>query len=66
MQVARAAPLEVYGRLPALENIALSPDGSRLAFVRTVDTNRIPAIAEFPNKWLRARTPNGASWRSTS
>jgi hypothetical protein len=31
---ARAAlPLEVYGRLPRLENLALSPDGARIAFV---------------------------------
>ena len=31
IQAARAAtPLETYGRLPSLENIALSPDGSKL------------------------------------
>ncbi len=29
------APLEVYGRLPSLENLELSPDGKRMAFVRT-------------------------------
>ena len=27
IQVAHAAPLETYGRLPTLENVALSPDG---------------------------------------
>ena len=31
-QLVQAAPLEVYGRLPHLENLALSPDGSRVAF----------------------------------
>ena len=33
-----AATLEAYGRLPSVEDVALSPDGSRLAFIRT-DTN---------------------------
>jgi dipeptidyl aminopeptidase/acylaminoacyl peptidase len=32
---ARAAPLEVYGELPAIEDIAISPDGARLAEIRT-------------------------------
>ncbi len=36
----QAAPLEVYGRLPTLENVALSPDGSRLALIRTTADNR--------------------------
>jgi hypothetical protein len=27
----RAAPLTVYGNLPSVENVALSPDGSRVA-----------------------------------
>jgi len=38
-QRGRTAPLEVYGRLPNLENVALSPDGSRLALIRT-DANQ--------------------------
>jgi dipeptidyl aminopeptidase/acylaminoacyl peptidase len=42
-----AAPLEVYGRLPGLEDVALSPDGSRLAFIRTSENNRILAIHDF-------------------
>ncbi|MBV8782586.1 MAG: S9 family peptidase [Gammaproteobacteria bacterium] len=32
---APAVPLEVYGRLPHLENLALSPDGTQVAFVKT-------------------------------
>jgi dipeptidyl aminopeptidase/acylaminoacyl peptidase len=43
-QVVRAAPLEVYGRLPHLENLALSPDGSRVAFVKTEENTRIVAV----------------------
>ena len=30
-----AAPLDVYGRLPAVEDMAISPDGARLASIRT-------------------------------
>jgi dipeptidyl aminopeptidase/acylaminoacyl peptidase len=51
-QVARAAPLEAYGRLPSLENVALSPDGSRLAFVRTNDSTRMLGILELSGKVL--------------
>jgi hypothetical protein len=35
-----ATPVEVYGRLPSLEDLALSPDGAKLAFVRTNDDSR--------------------------
>src|ERR1700722_8425777 len=34
------APLEVYGKLPSVEDVALSPDGSRLAMIRTVADDR--------------------------
>jgi dipeptidyl aminopeptidase/acylaminoacyl peptidase len=40
-------PLEVYGRLPSIEDVALSPDGSRLAFVRTTADRRIITIYGF-------------------
>jgi dipeptidyl aminopeptidase/acylaminoacyl peptidase len=33
-------PVEVYGRLPSLEDLALSPDGSKLAFVKTNEDTR--------------------------
>jgi dipeptidyl aminopeptidase/acylaminoacyl peptidase len=35
-----ATPLAVFGRLPFLEDVALSPDGTRLAFVRTTQNDR--------------------------
>ena len=38
------APLEVYGRLPSLENVALSPDGSLIAVVQTTANDRILVI----------------------
>src|SRR5207237_1071262 len=43
-----AAPLEVYGRLPRLENVALSPDGSRIAFVKTEGNTRLVAVLFVP------------------
>jgi len=40
-QPARTASLEAYGRLPSLEDVALSPNGTRLAFVHTQNDDRI-------------------------
>jgi dienelactone hydrolase len=37
---ADAVPVEVFGRLPTLEDVAISPDGSKLAFVRTSGDSR--------------------------
>jgi dipeptidyl aminopeptidase/acylaminoacyl peptidase len=52
-----AAPssLEDYGRLPSLEDAAISPDGSRLAYVRTVGEEHILAVVS-----LADRRPLGA------
>src|SRR5450755_2697970 len=44
---AAAVPLEVYGRLPSLEDVALSPSGSRIAFVRTTHDTRIIAVVSL-------------------
>jgi len=52
---AGAASLEVYGRLPALEAVAISPDGSRLAYVRTEGDVRVVAMVSLPG-----RQPMGA------
>lgn len=49
---ATAAPLETYGRLPSLENVALSPSGKRIAFVRTKENLRLLAIVDLPNTLL--------------
>ena len=45
--VRAAAPLEVYGRLPRYENVVLSPDGSRVAFIRTDGDARIVVVQEL-------------------
>lgn len=46
---ARAAStsLEVYGRLPSLEDLAISPDGQKIAYVRTVGDERLVAVHDF-------------------
>jgi dipeptidyl aminopeptidase/acylaminoacyl peptidase len=46
--VARAAvPLEVYGRLPSLEDIALSPSGERIDCVRTTENTRTITVGSL-------------------
>ena len=40
-------PIEAYGKLPAIEQIALSPAGTRAAFVRTRDDTRFVAVFDF-------------------
>lgn len=37
---AAAAPLEAYGRLPSIEDITISPDGTRLALITTNGEDR--------------------------
>ena len=50
-----AAPLEIYGRLPLIEDVALSPDGSRIAYVRTTQNMRIIAVVSLgDNKVIAA------------
>lgn len=44
---AQAVPLETYGHLPALEDVSLSPDGSRVAFLRTVAEERVVAAVSL-------------------
>lgn len=41
---AAATPLEAYGKLPTLSDIALSPDGKRIAFVKSIDSKRAVII----------------------
>jgi dipeptidyl aminopeptidase/acylaminoacyl peptidase len=42
-----ATPIEVYGRLPSLEDLALSPDGTKLAFVRTNEDSRTLRLVQM-------------------
>ena len=54
-----AATLEVYGRLPRLEHIALSPDGARVAFVRTNGDERILVITDLASGRLLGQVRAG-------
>lgn len=47
-----AAPLEAYGRLPSLEDVSLSPDGSRIAFVKTTQNTRLIEVASLADRKL--------------
>lgn len=55
---ARAVPLTVYGQLPNIEDVAISPDGSRLAYVRTQGDMRVVFIANVADRkiicWVKA------------
>jgi dipeptidyl aminopeptidase/acylaminoacyl peptidase len=44
---AQAVPLQVYGHLPNLEDVAISPDGTRLAFVRTDADTRMLLVTSL-------------------
>jgi dipeptidyl aminopeptidase/acylaminoacyl peptidase len=47
-----AAGVEVYGRLPSIEQAALSPDGSKIAFVKTTQDWRFLAIIDLNQEKL--------------
>ena len=56
--VGQAVPLTVYGQLPNIEDVAISPDGSRLAYVRTQGDMRVVFIADVADRkvirWVKA------------
>jgi dipeptidyl aminopeptidase/acylaminoacyl peptidase len=39
-----APPIEPYGRLPGIEQGSLSPDGTKLAFIRTLEDTRLLSV----------------------
>ncbi len=44
---ASAAPLELYSHLPSLEEVRISPDGTRLALVRQASFGRVAAVIDL-------------------
>lgn len=44
---ARAAPIEAYGALPAVEDVSLSPSGKRVAMILSKGAQRIFAVREL-------------------
>jgi cephalosporin-C deacetylase-like acetyl esterase len=51
--------LELYGRLPHLENVSLSPDGTRVAFVQTDGNDRLIAVSELAHNKVLNRVRGG-------
>lgn len=49
---ARAVPLSVYGGLPSTESVAISPDGARIAYVRTEGSTRVVLVASVSDQNL--------------
>jgi dipeptidyl aminopeptidase/acylaminoacyl peptidase len=45
-----ATSIDVFGRLPALEDMVLSPDGSRVAFVETSGDKRSVLVFDLQNR----------------
>ncbi len=59
------APLEVYGRLPSIEDVDLSPDGSRIAYVHTSqDTRTVVIYALSDHKLLGEMAAGSVKLRS--
>jgi dipeptidyl aminopeptidase/acylaminoacyl peptidase len=56
-----AASLEAYGQLPSLEDIALSPDGTKLAFVSTTDEARTLAVKSLGDQRMLGSIKVGES-----
>jgi dipeptidyl aminopeptidase/acylaminoacyl peptidase len=57
---ARAAPLEAYGRLPSLEQIAISPGGDKLTYVTDVGGQRTIVVQTVDSKKPVLVAPIGA------
>jgi len=64
-RLGRAVPLELYGHLPTLEDMALSPSGTRIAFVRTTgDARAIVVFSLADNKPIGGVRVGDAKLRS--
>ncbi|MGZ3365794.1 MAG: alpha/beta hydrolase family protein [Caulobacteraceae bacterium] len=45
--MAHAAPLEAYGKLPTMDMVTISPDGSKVAFVQVVDGRQAVVVDQL-------------------
>jgi dipeptidyl aminopeptidase/acylaminoacyl peptidase len=70
--MAHAAPLEAYGRLPTMDMVSISPDGSKVAFVQVVNgkqavvvdqLNPAAVVGEMPPTDQKVR---GLEWADNS
>ncbi len=44
---AHAAPLEVYGKLPVMSQVSISPDGTKVAFVQPVNGKQMVVVDQI-------------------
>jgi dipeptidyl aminopeptidase/acylaminoacyl peptidase len=58
---ADSVPLDVYGRLPSLEDVIISPDGKRVAYVKTKGDERDLAVVGLDPAALLGGVKIGAS-----
>ena len=58
--VLTAADVDVYGRLPSIEQAALSPDGTKIAFVKTTQDWRMLAVINISEVGPSNRTRTAA------
>jgi dienelactone hydrolase len=56
---AQAVPLAVFGSLPSTEDMVLSPDGSRIAFVRTDQETRLLGVLSLADGKVLGGGPVG-------
>lgn len=52
----QAAPLEAYGRLPAIESVVISPDGAAIALIATVNDERHVIVRSLAGEVLAKAT----------
>ena len=58
---AAAAPLEAYGKLPSIEEAALSPSGKRLAVVTTNGEQRAVVVKDIASDQILIRAEAGTA-----
>ena len=57
---AQAAPLEVYGKLPVMDDVTISPDGTKIAFVQPVDGKQAVVVDQISPAAVIANMPGSA------
>ena len=56
-------PLSAYSKLAAVDDVAISPDGSRIAFVSSKDDERLVVDYEIATKKMSAAAISGVKYR---
>lgn len=54
---ARAAPLEAYGKLPVMDEVSISPDGTKIAFVQSVNGKHAVVVDQISPAAVLAEMP---------